>query len=134
MLLRFIASVYLLIFTCGFVFSLHLLSHTIALKPIPVMRMLQYILLSILFFILLLNTIRAFSIRAADLLRLQTSTTNFRWLFLIAAILGIAAWLGLFNSIGKKPIEINLLQIAILMILSGFGFWSNNYLDKENQE
>lgn len=116
---------------CGLVFSVHLLSHTFALKPIPMMRMLQYILLSILFSILLINTLRAFTLRAEDVLRLKTSTNNFKWLFLIAAVLATAGWFGLFNSAGKESAHISLLQIALLITICGFCFWSNDYLDKK---
>jgi hypothetical protein len=134
MLLRFIAAVYFLLFICGLVFSLYFLSQTLALIPIPMMRMLQYILLSILFSILLVNTLRAFSLKAEDVLRLKTSTNNFKWLFLIAAVLATAGWFGLFNSAGKEPAHISVLQIALLITLCGFCFWSNDYLDKERDE
>lgn len=130
MLIRFIALVYVLMFLAGLSCAVYLLSHTLSLQPIPMIKLLQYLLLCVLFFILIVNTTRAFSLKPADILRFSNSVNNFKWLFLLTALLSIAAFFGMFNTTGQAPVAISQWQIAIVLILCGFCFWSNEQLDK----
>jgi len=133
-LLRAIAAIYLLLFIGGLASAGYLLNGTVALTPIPLVGLLKYILLCILFIMLLLNTVRALTLRPADMKRLWVSTRNFKWLFAIAAILCITAWLGLFNLTGKSKIIITPIQITVLLVLAVFCFWSDSHLQAQTDK
>ena len=126
--LVFITLVYLLLFAGGLFSSGYLLDDTLSLKPIPLIGLLKYSLLCVLFLILLLNALKALPLRTEQLNRLSVSTRNFKWLFSIAAILCITAWFGLFNLTSKSEIVITPLQIAVLVVLAVFCFWSDHVL------
>jgi len=126
--LRAITVVYLLLFAGALSASGYLLAHTVALNPIPLIGLLKYTLLCILFVVLIINTLRALTLKPELVSRLSVSTGNFKWLFAIAALLCIAAWLGLFNLTSKSEVVITPAQIASLVLLSGFCFWSDNIL------
>lgn len=120
---------YLVLFAGGLIFSGYFLANTIALNPIPLIGLLKYLLLCILFLILLINAARALTLKPQHLDRLAVSTRNFKWLFAITVLLCITAWLGLFNGNHTQPIVITPMQIIVLIILSLFCFWSDAFLN-----
>lgn len=101
------------------------------MKPIPMIGLLKYLLLTILFLILTGISIRAFPLKPANLHRLTQSTKNFKWLFAIAIIISIAAKLGLFDIASNKPVQVTFIQISILVALAVFCFWSDSVLKNE---
>lgn len=126
-LLRSIAAVYLLLFIGALLSSGYLLAYTIALKPILLIRLLQYLLLCVLFSILVLNCLKALTLKPEHLRKLATSTQNFKWLFSIATVICLAAWTGIFNNVNDtKRIEITIWQILVLIVLAIFCFWSDS--------
>ena len=120
---------YLVLFAGGLIFSGYFLSCTVALNPIPLTGLLKYLLLCVLFFILLINAMGALTLKPQRLDRLAASARNFKWLFAIAVLLCVAAWLGLFNGDHTQPIVVTPLQVAILIILALFCFWSDSVLN-----
>lgn len=129
--LRGIVICYSLLFICGLVSSAYFLGGIVELKPIPMLGLLKYILLCILFLVLLINAIRAVTLNPAQLSRLSSSTGNFKWLFTLAVILCIAAKAGLFNLSSTHPVEISYIQIGVLTIIAIFCYWSDNLLKRE---
>ena len=130
---RFIAVVYLLLFLAGLTASLFMLTHTIALKPILLIRLLQYILLCVVFLVLLINAAKALTLRPKHIKALLVSTQNFKWLFSIASVLCIAAWLGLFNLTQHSKIVITPVQLGILAMLAIFCFWAHKVLTAQTE-
>lgn len=126
--LRAITIVYLLIFIGGLSSSGYLLVDTVSLKPIPLIGLLKYSLLCVLFLVLLINAVKALTLHPEHVSRLSVSTRNFKWLSSIAAVLCITAWLGLFNLTSKSEIVITPLQIGVLVVLTIFCFWSDGLL------
>jgi hypothetical protein len=129
-----ITLVYLALFVCGLTASGYLLAATVALKPIPLIGLLKYSLLCVLFLVLLVNAIKALTLKPAHIYRLSVSTKNFKWLFAIAALLCAAAWMGLFNLNRQTEIAISAVQIIALVLLSAFCFWSNSVLRAKTEE
>jgi len=122
---------YLLLFFGALAFSADFLSKTVQQHPIPLIELLKYLLLCVLFLILIKNTLKAFTLKPAALSRLAASTVNFKWLFTLAVLLAVAAKLGLFSIAGQKAAEVNLLQIGILTLIAVFCFWGDKVLRKE---
>jgi len=127
-ILRAIILVYLVLFIGGLMSAGYLLTDILALKPIPLIGLLKYLLLCVLFVILLTNVLKAVTLKADHLKRLQVSTKNFKWLFAIASVICMAAWLGLFNITSKTEIVIIPEQLAVLIALAIFCFWSDSVL------
>jgi len=130
-LLRSIVILYFLLFFSALLCSGYLLSKVLHDHPILLIGLLKYILLCILFLVLLVNTAKAFTLKSEALTRLTRSTANFKWLFLIALMITVAARLGLFSITGHRPIEANFLQIGLLTAIAIFCFWSDHILSKE---
>jgi len=131
LLLRFIAVVYLLLFFFGLVSSGYLLAGIIAIKPILLIGFLKYVLLCVLFFVLLIYAVKALTLNLAHLKRLRVSTGNFKWLFTIAILICIAAKIGWFSLKNNNNISISILEIAILIVMTIFCFWSDRVLIKQ---
>jgi uncharacterized membrane protein len=131
LLLRGIVAFYCLLFLCGLISSAYFLGGIVALKPIPMLGLLKYILLCILFLVLLINAVRAITLKSAHLSRLASSTRNFKWLFTLAVVLCIAAKAGLFNLNTGHPVEISYIQISVLTLIAVFCYWSDSLLKGE---
>jgi hypothetical protein len=129
-LIRGIAFVYLLLFMLAFVCSGYFLLDIVQLKPIPLIGLLKYLLLSVLFLILSRNAIKAFTLLPQHIGRFYRSTTNFKWLFLIAVIISVLAKLGLFDTALHRQVAVTNLQIGILLSLGIFCFRSDALLAK----
>ena len=130
-ILRGIIILYLLLFIAALVSSGYLLKGVISLHPIPMIGLLKYSLLCVLFLILSWDTIKAMTLKPASVHQLGRSTKNFKWLFTIAVIISTGARLGLFNATAGKTIEVSLTQIGILAVLALFCFWSDIVLKEE---
>jgi hypothetical protein len=130
-LLRGIVIFYLLLFLSGLVSSGYFFSGIIRLSPIPMLGFLKYILLCILFLVLLINALKALTLKPAHLSRLTSSTGNFKWLFTLAVALCIAAKAGLFNLNKVHPAEVSYIQIGVLTVIAVFCYWSDNLLKRE---
>lgn len=130
-ILRGIIILYLLLFLTALISSGYLLRGVINLRPIPMIGLLKYSLLCVLFLILSWDTIKAMTLKPANIHQLGRSTKNFKWLFTIAIIICVGARIGLFNSAAGKTIEITLTQIGILAALALFCFWSDLVLREE---
>jgi hypothetical protein len=128
-----ITLVYLALFVCSLTASGYLLAATMALKPIPLIGLLKYSLLCVLFLVLLVNAINALTLKPEHIYRLSVSTKNFKWLFAIAALLCAAAWMGLFNGTRQTEIAISPVQITGLVLLSAFCFWSDSVLQARTE-
>lgn len=131
LLLRGIVIFYALLFLCGLISSAYFLGDIVELKPIPMLGLLKYILLCILFLVLLINALRAITLHSAHLSRLSSSTGNFKWLFTLAVVLCITAKAGLFNLPAARPVEISCIQISVLTVIAVFCYWSDNMLKGE---
>lgn len=131
LLLRGIVVFYCLLFLCGLMSSAYFLGGIVELKPIPMLGLLKYILLCILFLVLLINALRAITLKSVHLSRLTSSTGNFKWLFTLAVVLCIAAKAGLFNLNTRHPVEISYIQIGVLTAIAVFCYWSDNLLKGE---
>lgn len=129
--LRGIVICYSLLFICGLVSSGYFLGGIVEMKPIPMLGLLKYILLCILFLVLLINALRAITLNSAHLSRLSSSTGNFKWLFTLAVVLCIAAKAGLFDLSRAHPVEISYIQIGILTVIAVFCYWSDHLLKRE---
>jgi hypothetical protein len=130
LLIRGIVCVYVLLFILAFVCSGYLLCGIIALKPIPLIGLLKYLLLIVLFMILGLNSIKAITLLPGHIDRFYHSTTNFKWLFLIALIISLSATLGLFDTALHQQVAVTNLQTGVLLVLGIFCFWSDALLAK----
>jgi len=130
-ILRSIVLLYFLLFFGALLSSGYLLSKVLQQHPILLIGLLKYILLCILFLVLLINTAKAFTLKPEAVIRLTRSTANFKWLFLIALMITVAARLGLFSVTNHRPIEANFLQIGSLTAIAIFCFWSDRILSKE---
>ncbi len=131
LLLRGIAIFYTLLFLSGLISSAYLLRGIVQLKPIPLGGLLKYILLCFLFLILLLNAVRALTLKTWHLSRLAGITKNFKWLFTLSVMICIAAKAGLFSLNRDHPVEVTYIQIVILTIIAAFCYWSDNLLREE---
>lgn len=131
LLLRGIVIFYSLLFSCGLVSSGYFLGGIVELKPIPMLGLLKYILLCILFLVLLINALRAITLNQAHLSRLSNSTGNFKWLFTLAVVLCIAAKAGLFDLSRAHPVEISYIQIGVLTVIAVFCYWGDGLLKAE---
>jgi hypothetical protein len=129
--LRCIVIVYLLLFIAGLVSSGSLLYLVTSVKPIILIGLLKYLLLCVLFTVLVINTIKAFSLKDTAIYRVAVSTKNFKWLFCIAIVISVAAKAGLFNLALKQPVMISWVQIALLSGLAIFCFWADTILQKQ---
>jgi hypothetical protein len=129
--LRGIVIFYSLLFLCGLISSGYFLGGIVDLKPIPMLGLLKYILLCILFLVLLINALRAITLNSVHLSRLASSTGNFKWLFTLAVVLCIAAKAGLFDLSRAHPVEISYIQIGILSVIAVFCYWSDHLLKGE---
>lgn len=129
--LRAIVIFYCLLFLCGLFSSAYFLGGIVELKPIPMLGLLKYILLCTLFLVLLINALRAITLKPAHLNRLSSSTGNFKWLFTLAVVLCIAAKAGLFDLSRAHPVEISYLQIGVLTVIAVFCYWSDGLLKGE---
>lgn len=129
--LRGIVIFYSLLFLCGLISSGYFLGGIVELKPVPMLGLLKYILLCILFLVLLINALRAITLNSAHLGRLSSSTGNFKWLFTLAVILCIAAKAGLFDLSRAHPVEVSYIQIGVLSVIAVFCYWSDHLLKAE---
>lgn len=129
--LRGIVIFYSLLFICGLISSGYFLGGIVELKPVPMLGLLKYILLCILFLVLLINALRAITLNSAHLSRLSSSTANFKWLFTLAVILCLAAKAGLFDLSRAHPVEISYIQIGVLTVIAIFCYWSDHLLKGE---
>jgi len=129
--LRGIVIFYSLLFICGLISSGYFLGGIVELKPVPMLGLLKYILLCILFLVLLINALRAITLNSAHLSRLSSSTANFKWLFTLAVILCLTAKAGLFDLSRAHPVEISYIQIGVLTVIAIFCYWSDHLLKGE---
>ena len=132
-ILRLIIILYLLLFLTGLASSGYLLLLIIAVKPVILISLLKYSLLCVLFTVLIVNALKAISLKAASLHRLAESTKNFKWLFCIAVVITIAAKSGLFNAAVEAPIVVSWIQISLLTGLAFFCFLADGVLQKEER-
>lgn len=130
LLLRFIIGGYLLIFLTGLGSSGYFLKGIVQLAPIPMIGLLKYILLVVLFLILAANAISALKLTPASLDKFAGSIRNFKWLFTIAVILSLMARWNLINTLPARTTCVTLPQISILVILAVFCFWSDKVFQK----
>ncbi|AMQ00269.1 hypothetical protein AY601_3403 [Pedobacter cryoconitis] len=130
--LRGIVIFYSLLFVCGLISSGYFLGGIVELKPIPMLGLLKYILLCILFLVLLINALRAITLNPSHLARLSSSTGNFKWLFTLAVVLCIAGKAGLFDLSRAHPVEISYIQIGVLTVIAIFCYWSDGLLKGED--
>ncbi|HEY0175527.1 MAG TPA: hypothetical protein VGC08_04055 [Pedobacter sp.] len=129
--LRGISLLYLLLFIAALVSSGYLLRQVVQLTPIPLIGLLKYSLLCVLFLILARDALKAFTLKPEYTRQLGKSTRNFKWLFTIAILIAIAARLGFFNTATGKPVQVTFLQIGALAVLTLFCFWSDFILKEE---
>lgn len=127
-LLKGIALTYMLLFSIAFACSGYYLKEIVFLKPVPLIGLLKYLLLCVLFVILLFNTVKALTLSPQYLSKFYRSTMNFKWLFMIALIISVAAKLGLFDTALHQQVAVDYLQIGILLVLGIFCFWSDSIL------
>lgn len=132
--LRAIVILYLLLFLTAIATSGYLLGKTVQEHPIVLITLLKYVLLCILFLVLIVNTLSAFTLKSAAIARLATGTTNFKWLFAIAVIIAAAARTGIFNMTKQQPATVSNLQIGILILMTLFCFWSDDILRIETRK
>lgn len=133
-ILKGIILVYLLLFATALFSSAYLLVGVVSGQPIPLIGLLKYLLLCVLFLVLSIDALKAFGLRPHRLLRLARGTTNFKWLFTIATVICLAAKAGLFDNVSGKKIELSFVQIGILILLTIFCFWSDSLLSKLEPE
>jgi len=129
-ILRSIIVIYLLLFFTAFVISGYLLMEVVRVKPILLIELLKYTLLFFLFVILMLNSIKAMSLRKFSFERFISSTENFKWLFTIVLLICFLVRLGLIKGAGQKTIDITNLQIIAVTLGAVFCFWSSYHLHK----
>lgn len=133
LLLRVVVSCYLLMFLAGLLCSLYLLQGVIREKPMAAIGLAKYILLCVLFAVLSITAMKAFTLKAANLHRLTSGTKNFKWLFIIAVVLTVLARFGIFDLGKGAQVKVSYLQISVLMILATFCFWSDKLLQGEQE-
>ncbi len=137
-LLRCIITIYLLMFVLALGTSCYMLEKVVRLKPVVLIDLLKYTLLCAIFLVLLVNGLKALTLKDTDLLRFENSVKNFKWLFVIVLVIALAAKYGLFseNKAGSgkvsQLIEISYLHIALLAIAAIFCAWSHDLLAKSN--
>lgn len=129
-LIRGIAIIYFILFVTALISSGYLLKGILGLKPVPMIGLLKYLLLCVLFIILGLNTLKVFSLSPQSITRFYRSTTNFKWLFSIAFGISVLAKMGIFNSALHQQAEVTDIQIAVLLLLGIFCFRSDRLLAK----
>lgn len=132
--LRAIVILYLLLFFGAILSTGYLLLRTVQEHPIVLISLLKYVLLSVLFLVLIVNTLKAFMLKPTALNRLATSTANFKWLFVIAVVIAAAARMGIFNMTKQQPATVSNLQLGILILVTLFCFWSDHLLQRETKE
>lgn len=132
--LKAIVIIYLLLFLGAILSSAYLLGKTVQEHPIALISLLKYMLLCILFLVLIINTLSAFTLTPAAITRLATSTANFKWLFVIAIVITAGARAGIFSITRQQPVSVSDLQIGILILIALFCFWSDRLLEKEITE
>jgi len=129
--LRGIAIVYLLLFLLACTSSAYFLKDVLEQKPIPMIGLLKYTLLCVLFLILTANAFKAITLKPERLYSLMESTKNLKWLFTIAILLALIIKLGILDIPVKQTPVISYVQLCTLLLLAVFSFWSNAYLQKE---
>lgn len=93
--------------------------------PIPMVGLLKYLLLCVLFVVLLINAVKALGLQFRHLQRLAESTVNMKWLFSLATVIAAAAKAGWFDQTANQKIEVTYLQLSLLILLTAFCFWSD---------
>lgn len=137
-LLFFIITVYLLMFVLALGTSCYLLEKVVRLKPVVLIDLLKYTLLCAIFLVLLLNGLKALTLKSTHLLRFENGVKNFKWLFVIVLVIALAAKYGLFRENKAGPgrasqlIEISYLHIALLAAAAIYCAWSHTVLAKSN--
>jgi len=129
-ILRSIIVIYLLLFLSAFIISGYLLIKVLQAKPILLTGLLKYTLLFFLFIILMLNSIKAISLKQFSFERFISSTENFKWLFTIVLLICLLVRLGVIKGADQKIIDISNLQIIAVMLGAVFCFWSSSQLHK----
>ena len=118
--------------------SCYLLEKVVRLKPVVLIDLLKYTLLCAIFLVLLVNGLKALTLRGTHLLRFENSVKNFKWLFVIVLVIALAAKYGLFseNKTGSgrasQLIEISYLHIVLLAAAAIYCTWSHDLLAKGN--
>ena len=133
-ILRGIAIVYLLLFLLACTSSAYFLKGVLELKPIPMIGLLKYTLLCVLFLVLTANAIKAITLKPHRLYSLMESTKNLKWLFTIAILLALIIKLGILDIPVRQTPAISYAQLCTLLLLAAFCFWSNAYLQKEESK
>ena len=133
-ILRGIAIVYLLLFLLACTSSAYFLKGVLELKPIPMIGILKYTLLCVLFLVLTANAIKAITLKPHRLYSLMESTKNMKWLFTIAILLALTIKLGILAIPAKQTPVITYEQLCTLLLLAAFSFWSNAYLQQEDSK
>jgi len=129
-ILRSIIVIYLLLFLTAFIISVYLLIKVLQAKPILLIELLKYTLLFFLFILLMLNSIKAMSLRQFSFERFISSIKNFKWLFTIVLLICFMVRLGLIKGADQKTIDITNLQIIAVTLGAVFCFWSSYHLHK----
>jgi len=129
-ILRSIIVIYLLLFLSAFIISGYLLIKVLQAKPILLIGLLKYTLLFFLFIILMLNSIKAISLKQFSFERFISSTENFKWLFTIVLLICLLVRLGVIKGADQKIIDISNLQIIAVTLGAVFCFWSSSQLHK----
>ncbi|MDO7744175.1 MAG: hypothetical protein MUP99_10385, partial [Pedobacter sp.] len=122
--------VYLLLFLTAFMISGYLLMEVLHAQPILLIELLKYTLLFFLFIILMLNSIKAMSLRQFSFERFISSIENFKWLFTIVLLICFLVRFGFIKGADQKIIDITNLQIIAVTLGAVFCFWSNYQLHK----
>ena len=137
-LLRCIITIYLLMFVSALGTSCYLLEKVVRLKPVVLIDTLKYTLLCAIFLVLLVNGLKALTLKDIHLKRLENGIKNFKWLFVIVLVIALAAKYGLFTEnkggSGRQPglIEISYLHIVLLAAAAIYCAWSHALLAKSN--
>ena len=129
-ILRSIIVIYLLLFLTTFIISGYLLMEVLQAQPILLIELLKYTLLFFLFIILMINSIKAISLKQINFERFISSTENFKWLFTIVLFICVLVRLGVIKGAEQKIIDITNLQIIAVTMGVVFCFWSSYQLDK----
>jgi len=138
-LLHCIITIYLLMFVLALGTSCYLLEKVVRLKPVVLIDLLKYTLLCAIFLVLLVNGLKALTLKSTHLLSFENSVKNFKWLFIIMLIIALAAKHGLFSenkagpaNIKPQLIEISYLHIMLLAAAAIYCTWSHDLLTKSN--
>jgi hypothetical protein len=131
-MLRGIITIYLLLFVTALTCSGYYLKGIILMRPIPMIGLLKYLLLCVLFVILAVNAVKAMTLKPRHIHRFSESTKNFKWLFTIAIVISLAAKTGFFHTALQKHAAVTDVQTGILLILAIFCFRSDAVLNKIN--